>query len=128
VSMTLRTPSLFPVDALFPPLTRLPGGEMSDPFALALQSGLMVCSAVATAVQLHLPDVLEEEPLTIEMLAQKTGTHAPSLLLLMRALACLTIFAEVDKQIPTFVHTERSRALRQDAEGGMAALVALWGA
>jgi len=101
---------------------------MSDPFALALQSGLMVCSAVATAVHLHLPDALEDEPLTIEMLAQKTGTHAPSLLLLMRALACMHIFAEVDEQIPLFTHTERSRALRQEAEGGMAALISLWGA
>ena len=120
-----RYPALLPA-VLFPTLTRLPESATADPFALSLQAGLMVTSAVSAAVQLRLFDALEDEPLSLAMLAHKTGTHEPSLLLLLRALSCLALCTEAPTR--TFAHTPRSRALRTDAEGGMAALVALWGA
>ncbi len=95
-----------------------------DPFPLALQSGLMVCAAISTAVQLGLPDQLHESK-TVALLAQETGTHAPSLHLLLRALASIHLFSEIDPQEQIFGPTKQSQALRAD---GMADLVKLWGA
>lgn len=117
----------FTTNPLFPTLARSTPLSAPDPFALSLQSGLMVCGAVSAAVQLHLPDALGMEPQSVEALAQKTGTHAPSLYLLLRALAGIGIFVEVESETHAFAHTERSRALQTGAEGGMADLVALWG-
>jgi hypothetical protein len=113
---------------LFPALAHLASAEAPDPFALSLQSGLMVCSTVLAAVEIGLPDALSSEPQSVEALAQATGTHAPTLTLLLRALASLGIFAEVAAEVPTFTHTERSRALRTAAAGSMRDLVNLWGA
>jgi SAM-dependent methyltransferase len=102
--------------------------EAPDPFALSLQGGLMACSAVATAVQLQVPDALADEPQTIEVLAEKTNTHAPSLYLLLRALAGIGIFVEVDQETHTFAHTTRSRALQAGTDGSMVDLVSIWAA
>ena len=52
-----------PLSLLFPTLQAQPG--MPDPFALSLKSGMMVCAAVATAVQLRLPDQFTERALSI---------------------------------------------------------------
>ncbi len=114
--------------ALFPTLAQQPGTEAPDPFVLNLQSGLMVASAVLAAVKLRLPDALSDEPQTVEELARKADAHAPTLLLLLRALASIEIGKEVDPDAHTFVQTERSRALCRQLEPGMADLVELWGA
>lgn len=111
--------------ALFPVLSRLPGQSGPDPFPLSLEIGIMVAHAVATAVDLGLPDALGEEPTTLLALAETTHTHAPSLSLLLRALTGIGIFAEIDPQTHTFAHTERSRLLRSTE---MADLVRLWSA
>jgi AraC-like DNA-binding protein len=110
---------------LFPLLTRLPGQRGPDLLPLNLEIGIMVAHAVATAVDLGLPDVLGEEPETLDALAQITHTHAPSLYVLLRALCGIGIFTEVDVETHTFAHTERSRLLRSSA---MADLVRLWSA
>jgi hypothetical protein len=104
---------------LFPRLEAISG---QNPLALELQSGLMVCAAVSTAVELGLP-VLLDQPKSVTLLAQKTATHEPSLLSLLRALAHIGIFRESDPHV--FGPTERSRLLRDDRMG---ALVKLWGA
>ncbi len=114
-----------PID-LFPTLAHQ--ADAPDPFALSLQTGLMVCGAVVAAVKLQVFDALSSEPQSIETLSLTTRTHAPSLYLLLRALAAIGITAEVDQDTHSFVHTERSRALQTDAEGGMMDLVRLWGA
>jgi hypothetical protein len=114
--MNLRKP-------LFP-LLQHPGGVIPDPLALNLQMGLMVTAAVNVAVQLRLADHLES-PKTVEELAQETDTHAPTLALLLQALARIGIFEEIDRKTHLFAHTERSQLLRSDA---MADLVRLWGA
>lgn len=106
---------------LFP---RLEAGSGQNPLALELQSGLMVCAAVAAAVELGLPDALDQ-PKTIALLAQETGTHEPSLLLLLRALVHIDVCVEIDETRHVFGPTERSRLL---CKGQMAALVKLWGA
>ncbi|QBD76111.1 hypothetical protein EPA93_08850 [Ktedonosporobacter rubrisoli] len=108
---------------LFPILSRS-SFEAPDPLALSLQIGLMVTSAVSAAVQLHLPEYLEQ-PKTVEELAQETNTHAPSLYLLLRALAGIGIFTELDEKQHIFGHTDRSRLLLPEATAN---LVRLWGA
>jgi hypothetical protein len=96
-----------------------------DPMALSLQSGLMVTAAVVAAVNLGLAEQIGEQPKSIAALAYETHTHAPSLYLLMKALASIGIFEELDAQTYTFGNTARSLLLLPDA---MAPLVRLWGA
>lgn len=103
------------------------GGHASNPLALELQAGIMVCAAVNAAVQLALPDLIDR-PKSVAQLAQESATHAPSLLILLRALSSIGIFAEIDDMSesgPFFGPTEQSQVLCKD---GMAALVHLWGA
>ncbi len=109
---------------LFPHLEPRPGTHSPEPFALELQSGLMVCAAVTAAVQLRLPDLVDR-PKTVAQVAQASATHEPSLLLLLRALACIGIFVEIDTEEHLFAPTERSQVLRSEH---MAPLVRLWGA
>ena len=109
---------------LFPRLEPRPGTRGPDPLALELQGGLMVCAAVAAAVQLGLPDLLDR-PKTVTSLAQESACHEPSLLLLLRALASIGIFIEMDGEAHLFAPTERSLLLRSEH---MAPLVRLWGA
>ncbi|MBO0784202.1 MAG: hypothetical protein J2P37_35800, partial [Ktedonobacteraceae bacterium] len=103
----------------FPTLSPLEHG-FPDPLALSLQSGIMVCSAIATVVELGLADVFEEGPASVQTLARQTQTHEPTLYLLLRALASIGIFKEIEDHL--FEHTHRSRLLRAEA---MAPLVAL---
>jgi hypothetical protein len=85
----------------------------------------MVTSAVSTAVKLGLATHIGEQPKTIDELANGTQTHAPSLYLLMRALAGIGIFEEIDEDTHMFGNTERSLLLLPDVAGS---LVQLWGA
>jgi precorrin-6B methylase 2 len=118
--------SLEEQDQLFPLLFQL-DAALPDPVFYSMQSGLMLCSAVNAAVRLDLATHLET-PKPLEMLAQETQTHAPSLAILLNALASIGIFKEIDKETHTFAHTERSRLLIPNVPGSMADLVGLWGA
>src|SRR5262245_32101923 len=109
---------------LFPLLVRN-NPASPDPMVLNLQVGLMVTSAVSAAVKLHLAEHIGETPKTIEELAQETQTHASSLYLLMRALAGIGIFQELDEHAHRFGNTQRSRLLFSESMGS---LVRLWGA
>jgi hypothetical protein len=107
---------------LFPGLDAREEEELPEKLALELQAGLMVCSAVSTAVALGLPDLVNS-PLSCAQIALAQGLHEPSLRLLLRALATIGIFTERERDI--FAPTDASHLLRADRMG---ALVALWGA
>jgi len=109
---------------LFPRLAQKKETRGPEPLALELQSGLMVAAAVNAAVQLGLPDVLNQ-PKTVAQLAQESATHGPSLLILLRALASIGIFVEIDPDKHLFAPTDRSLLLSSQ---NMAPLVRLWGA
>lgn len=109
---------------IFPRLAHKRRTNRPDPLALELQSGLMVCAAVNAAVRLGLPDLLDQ-PKTVAQLARESATHEPSLLLLLRALASVGIFSEVDSSNHLFTQTYRSQLLCSES---MAPLVKLWGA
>lgn len=53
-----------------------------------------ISQPIRVAAQLGIADLLAEGPLGVEDLAQKTGTHAPTLYRLLRALAGMGIFEE----------------------------------
>ena len=74
-----------------------------EPVALRLRQDLMVLvsaapmsQAVCVAAELRLPDLLAHGPRTVGELAQATGSHAPSLHRLLRALASVGVCEECD--------------------------------
>jgi hypothetical protein len=105
-----------PEDAIFPLLTRL-NDTFPDPFFYSLQSGLMVIYAVKAAIDLDLAEHIQpDQPKELAILAEETGAHQPSLYLLLRALASIDIFNEIDVSTHTFAHTRRSLQLKTDAD------------
>jgi SAM-dependent methyltransferase len=69
--------------------------------------------ALAVAATLGIADLLADGPRSVDELAEATGTHAPSLLRLLRALASIGVFAEGDGQC--FRLTPLAEPLRSDA-------------
>lgn len=84
---------------------------------LQMLSGLWVSQAIQVAAKLGLADLVGNEPKTVVELAQAGGTHAPSLYRLLRSLAGLGIFAEVEDG--EFVATPLSDTLRKDLPGSL---------
>jgi hypothetical protein len=76
--------------------------------------------AIHVAARLHIAETLAGGSRTVAELAAKTGTHAPSLYRLLRALACIGIFTELDG--PRFVNSELSQYLRPEVPGSIAVL------
>jgi hypothetical protein len=70
------------------------------------------CS-VGAAAQLELADLLADSPLPIDVLAEQTGTHAPSLFRMLRALESTGIFTQVSPRV--FANTPASECLRRHA-------------
>jgi len=62
---------------------------------LQMMTGYWISQGVYVAAKLGLADVLANSPVHYEALARQTGTHAPSLYRLLRALASVGLFAEV---------------------------------
>lgn len=61
---------------------------------LRMTSAAWVAQAIAVAARLRLADLLEDGAKRVDEVAAATGTHAPSLFRLFRALAGVGIFAE----------------------------------
>jgi O-methyltransferase domain len=79
--------------------------------------------AVHVAAQLHIAELLANGPRTVAELAEVTGTHAPSLYRLLRALSRIGIFAELDGS--HFVNNELSQLLRPGVPGSLSMLGAM---
>ena len=60
--------------------------------------GASITQSISVAARLGIADLLKDGPKTVEELAAASGTHAPSLYRVIRALASLGIFAETDPQ------------------------------
>ncbi len=80
---------------------------------------------IHVAAQFGIADQLKDGPKRIAALAEATGTHAPSLRRLLRALAQVGIFAEVETEY--FANTDLSTYLRSDVPGSMYAMARMWG-
>lgn len=88
--------------------------------------GKWVAMALSVAARLRVADALAAGPLSPADLAARTGTHAPSLYRVLRALASVGVFAEdADGR---FRQTPLSEVLRSDAPGSMRAVADYCGA
>ena len=88
---------------------------------MQMLTGAWVARSISTAAKLRVADqVPADGPIGVEALAAATGTHAPSLYRLMRALASVGVFAEEGPR--RFRHSPLSELLRSDAPGSMRAV------
>ncbi|HEX8142868.1 MAG TPA: methyltransferase [Pyrinomonadaceae bacterium] len=87
---------------------------------LQMMSGYWVSQSLYVAARLGLADLLKDGPRTSEELARATGTHAPTLYRLLRALAGLGLFLE-DEQ-GRFTLTPLSNTL-QTGPGSVRAMI-----
>jgi hypothetical protein len=85
---------------------------------LRMTNAFQVSQAIHVAATLGIADLLEDGPRSIDDLAQATGTHAPTLYRLLRALASVGVFAEEpDGQfrstpLAEYLRTNAPRSLR----------------
>src|ERR671929_528171 len=91
---------------------------------LRMTNAFQVSQAIHVAATLGIADLLEDGPKSADELAETTGTHAPSLYRLLRALASVGIFVETDGR---FGSTPLAEYLRTDTPGSLRAWVRLIG-
>jgi hypothetical protein len=58
-----------------------------------------ISKPIHVAAELGIADLLRDKPMSVEKLAQRTKTHAPTLYRLLRALSTVGIFVEIDDQL-----------------------------
>ncbi len=94
-------------------------GDPSSRDALwRMTNAYQVSQAIHVAATLGIADLLEDGPRSADELAESTGTHAPTLYRLLRALAGVGVFAENDGR---FGLTPLAEHLRTDAPGSLCA-------
>src|SRR5437867_301389 len=93
---------------------------------LQLVTGYWVSQAIYVAAKLGLADLLRDGPKSCSELAQATATHARSLARLLRALASVGVFAEVEGD--RFGLTPLAATLQTEGPGSLRALAIFFGA
>lgn len=83
----------------------------------ALIRGYRMSQAVYVATRLGIPDILADGPRDVEELAQKTGSHPPSLRRLLAALASVGVLDKIGPR--RFALTEIGFGLRTDVPGSV---------
>jgi hypothetical protein len=84
--------------------------DVPPPLAvLEMLNGMWVARALQVAAELGLADLVADGPRPVEALAADTGTHAPTLRRLLRALATVGVFTETAAGV--FAQTPRSACL-----------------
>jgi len=86
---------------------------------LQMISGFWISRAIYVAAKLGVADHLSDGYRTIDELAAATGTHAPSLYRVLRALASVGVFTEDGKR--GFALTPLAETLRTDVSGSLRA-------
>lgn len=84
---------------------------------LSLSLGYVMGQAMHAAAKLNIPDAMADEPRSIDDIAKRTGTHAPSLARLLRTLASGGIVTEHDNG--AYALTTLGHTLRSDTEGSV---------
>src|SRR5687767_3634837 len=90
-----------------------------------LVNGYRVSQAIHVAVVLGLSDLLADGPLSVAELADRSGCHPRSLYRLLRALATVGVYEELDGEC--FRSTAMADALRNDAPESVAGHAAFVG-
>jgi hypothetical protein len=88
-------------------------------------SGYWISQALYVAAKLGLADLVKSGPRSADDLAKATGTHAPSLYRLLRALASVGVFAEEHDR--RFASTPLADCLRSDLAGSQRSLAIMMG-
>ena len=104
--------------------TASPRTEMVDTL-LEMINGSWIAQAIAVTAELNLADLLREGPLSSTDLAAVTGTDAPSLHRLLRALTTISICHESDDG--RFCMTEMGRLLGSDSPDSLRCWSMWWG-
>ena len=108
------------------PETNQPNQAMPPQLAvLQMASGYWVSQSIYVAAKLGIADLLKDSPKSCDELATATGTNAPSLYRVLRALASLGIFAET--QPNHFTLTPLAACLQSDLPGSVRAFVIMLG-
>jgi hypothetical protein len=115
-------------DAIAPSTSTPATAEPPRPTAaevLHLATAYQASRALHVAIRLGLPDLLAEGPQRAEDLARETGSHAPSLRRLLRALASYGVFSEAADG--RFALAPLGSNLRTDTQESVRALALMWG-
>jgi hypothetical protein len=86
---------------------------------MEMTNGLWTTQLLHVAAKLRIADHLASGPKSVDALAEATGTHAPTLYRVLRALTNVRVFSENDDH--TFALTPISELLRSDAPVSMRA-------
>ena len=92
---------------------------------LQMASGYWVSRSIYVAAKLGIADLLKDSPKSCDELATATGTNAPSLYRVLRALASLGVFAET--QPNHFTLTPLAACLQSDVPSSVRAFVIMLG-
>jgi hypothetical protein len=104
-----------------------PAQELPPPLALLeILNGMWVARAVQVAAELGLADLLADGPRAVDALAEATGTHAPTLERLLRALCTVGVFAPAGPG--AYAQTARSACLATDHPASMRNAARMFGA
>ncbi|MCA1624213.1 MAG: acetylserotonin O-methyltransferase [Acidobacteria bacterium] len=105
--------------------TAAPMLETMPPEAQLMQlvGGSFISQATYVAAKLGLADLMKEKPQTIEELAKETETHERSLYRVLRTLASVGAFREVEPKV--FANTPVSETIRTDVPGSLRDM-AIW--
>ena len=100
------------------------GASLPPATLLQMMTGYWVSQALYVAAKLGIADLLADGPVDCEDLAAATGTHAPSLQRVLRALASVGVFTEVSPG--SFALTPLAELLRTETPGSMRALAIMY--
>lgn len=87
--------------------------------------GYQISQAIFVAAKLNLADLLETKPLSYEVLSKAANCHPDALYRLLRALASVGIFKEVDQGV--FDHTNLSRLLMTHHQNSIHTVAMMYG-
>ncbi len=109
-------------DRLFPATAAVPNAEdPRPPLLFQMATAYWVSQAIYVAAKLGVADLLEDGPQSCTALATVTGSDAPSLYRLLRALSSVGIFSRVGKG--SFALSRLAEPLRSDVPGSLRAIV-----
>lgn len=102
-----------------------PSHEPPQAQLLQMIAGKATTQLIFVAAKLGIADVLNDRPKSIDDLADATGTHAPTLYRVLRALAGLGVFVETDPRY--FALTPMGELLQTDTTGSLRDFAILFG-
>ncbi|MBA2340034.1 MAG: methyltransferase [Pyrinomonadaceae bacterium] len=88
-----------------------------DAFLTQLVFGAMMTQAIGVVAKLGIADLLSAKPQSVSELAARTNTHEQSLYRVLRSLASVGIFQELERKV--FALTPYAELLRTDAPNSM---------